>query len=108
MSRIEDTFAFQLTAAGINHVREYQAIPGRRFRWDFALVHDDIPHTLIEIHGGIWMAKGAHNTGGAIRRDCEKGNLAALHGFRCFSFTTDMVEDGSALGMILEATNGKM
>ena len=97
MSAIEDTFAFQLQAVGISFVREYKAIPGRRFRWDFMLLDAQI---LVEIQGGIWRAKGAHNTGKAIQRDCEKNNLAVLHGFRVLYFTPDKVECGEALATV--------
>lgn len=91
----ENLFAFQLMALDVEFEREYRAIPGRRFRFDFR-----IGDLLIEIQGGIWMAKGAHNTGKAIMRDCTKGNLATLYGFRTLSFTPDMVKSGEALEMV--------
>lgn len=92
----ENLFAFQLMALDVEFEREHKAIPGRRFRFDFFIK----PDLLIEIQGGIWMAKGAHNTGKAITRDCTKGNLATLYGFRTLSFTTDMVNSGEALDMV--------
>jgi len=98
MSDLEATLAYQLTAVGIPFEREVKAIPGRKFSWDFKV--DDL---LIEIQGGIWMTKGAHNTGVAIIRDCEKMNLAVLHGYRLLSFTADMVTSGEALAMIEKA-----
>ena len=93
---IEDQFAFQLKALGVEFEREYRAIPGRRFRFDFFIK----PNLLVEIQGGIWMPKGGHNTGRAITRDCNKGNLATVYGFRTLSFTTDMVKSGEALTMV--------
>lgn len=99
MSAVEDAFAFQLTVAGIPFVREYKkAIPHRRYRFDFFIE----PNLLIEIQGGIWH-KGGHSTGTGITRDCEKLNLAQLHGYRNLAFTSEMVEDGTAIQMALEA-----
>ena len=38
-SALENLFAMQLDSAGLTqYVREYQAIPGRKFRFDFAFV----------------------------------------------------------------------
>jgi hypothetical protein len=95
MSEVEDTFAFQLTAIGLPYEREYVAIPGRKFRWDYYIK----PNLLIELQGGIWQM-GGHSTGVGITRDCEKMNLAVLHGFRCLNFTTAMVMSGEALRFV--------
>lgn len=102
MSAIEDAFAFQLAAAGIEYWREYKACPPRRFRWDFAIASRGNGIILVEIQGGIWRAKGAHNTGKAIQRDCHKNNLAVSNGFRVLYFTPDMVESGEALATVEE------
>lgn len=100
VSATEDRLSFQLRAAGIEHEREYHAIPARRYRWDFALVEARV---LIEVQGGIWMRdRTGHTTGKGVRRDCEKANLAALHGWRTLFFTSDMVESGEAVRVIDE------
>ena len=96
-SNLNDTFAFQLSAVGIAYYREYKAIPDRKFAFDFYIPKRKL---LIELQGGTFMSKGGHNTGVGIKRDCEKGNLAVLHGFSVLHFTTDMVEDGSALKLV--------
>lgn len=97
---IEDKLARQLDALGIAYEREYRAVPERRFRWDFAL--PDV-RVLVEVQGGIWMReRTGHTSGRGVRRDCEKANLAALHGWRTLFFTPDMVESGEAIAVIEE------
>jgi very-short-patch-repair endonuclease len=95
-SPLEDTFAFQLDAAGLTgYVREFQAIPGRKFRFDFCFKRERL---LIEINGGTY-SKGAHSTGTGIARDYEKNNLAQIGGWRVLSFDTKMVKSGEALNV---------
>ena len=56
MSALEETLAAQMTLAKLpTFKREFCAIPGRRFRWDFAFTEKRL---LVECQGGIW-AKGA-------------------------------------------------
>ena len=100
-SRVEDSLAFCLDALGIAYEREYRAVPGRRYRWDFAILSARL---LIEVQGGVWMSeRTGHSTGAGIRRDCEKANLAALNGWRTLFFTSDMVESGEAVEVIERA-----
>lgn len=100
----EDELAAQLDAAKILYTREYVAIEGRRFRWDF-WIH--VPGTksdiLAEVQGGIWMGRGGHNTGTGITKDVEKQNLAAISEYRTMAFTPGQIKDGSALNWIKEA-----
>lgn len=94
-SALEDLFAFQLDAVGLTgYVREFLAIPGRKFRFDFAFVYQH--RLLIEINGGTWV-KGGHSSGAGIARDYEKGNLAVQHCFRLLQFDGKMVKSGEAL-----------
>ena len=59
-SALENLFAMQLDAAGLTgYVREYQAIPGRKFRFDFAFLRERL---LVEINGGTFT-RGGHSTG---------------------------------------------
>ena len=103
-SALEDLFAFQLDSAGLTgYVREYQAIPGRRFRFDFAWRKERL---LVEINGGTY-SKGAHSTGTGINRDYEKGNLAVLNGWRVLSFDTKQVKSGAALEMVEQILRGE-
>ena len=93
-SPLEDLFAMQLDAAGLGgYVREFRAIPGRKFRFDFCWEKDRL---LVEINGGTY-SKGEHSTGTGIARDYEKNNLAQIGGWRVLSFDTKMVKSGEAL-----------
>ena len=84
----------QLDSAGLTqYVREYQAIPGRKFRFDFAFLKERL---LVEINGGTY-SRGAHARPLGIKRDYEKGNLAVQFGWRVLQFDADMVKSGQAL-----------
>ena len=56
---------------------------------------------LIEVDGGGFT--GGHRRFGRMDDECEKGNAAALIGFRVLHFTPAMVEDGRALAVIRQA-----
>ena len=93
-SELEDIFATQLDAVGLDgYVREYQAIPGRRFRFDFCWVKERL---AVEIQGGTY-SRGAHARPLGIKRDYEKGNLAVQFGWKVLQFDADMVKSGQAL-----------
>ena len=94
---LNDTFAFQLSAVGIAYHREYKAIPDRKFAFDFYIPKRKL---LIELQGGTWMQRGGHNTGRGIQRDVEKVNLATLNEYAIMQFTTQDVEDGTAIDMV--------
>lgn len=100
MSHLETKLANQLEAAGLpGPIREFQAIPGRRFRFDFAWPEKKL---LVEVQGAVWV-QGGHSTGTGITRDAEKLNLATLAGFRCLHVTGPHVTNGQALTWIREA-----
>jgi len=105
-SELEDIFATQLDAVGLDgYVREYQAIPGRRFRFDFCWVKERL---AVEIQGGTY-SRGAHARPLGIKRDYEKGNLAVQFGWRVLQFDADMVKSGQALDFtekMLRGNNG--
>lgn len=67
---------------------EHKGISGRRFRFDCANPEKKI---AVEIEGGIWMPKGAHNTGIAMTKDIEKYNLAVLEGWKILRYTPEML-----------------
>ena len=99
-SDLEDTLAFQLDALGLTgYVREYQAIKGRKFRFDFAWLEQRL---LVEVNGGTYT-QGAHSTGRGIARDYEKANLAVLQGWRVLTFDGKAVKDGTAVETISKA-----
>ncbi len=95
-SELENIFASQLDAVGLTgYVREYQAIPGRKFRFDFAFVEQG-QNLLIELNGGTFT-RGGHSTGLGIKRDYIKQNLCQLAGYKLLTFDADMVKSGQAL-----------
>lgn len=103
-SPLENLFAMQLDAAGLTgYVREYQAIPGRKFRFDFAWTERKL---LVEVNGGTY-AKGAHSTGRGIARDYEKANLAVLQGWRVLSFDGKAIKSGEAVEVVRRALGGE-
>jgi len=100
MNALEEMFALQCEQAGLpTPVREYSAIPGRRYRWDFAWPEARV---LVEINGGTYAHMG-HSTGTGIARDYEKSNLAVLAGWKVFAFDRRMVEGGAALAVVSKA-----
>lgn len=100
MSALEEMFALQCEQAGLpTPLREYAAVPGRRYRWDFAWADARV---LVEINGGTYARMG-HSTGSGIARDYEKSNLAMLAGWRTFVFDRRMVEAGTALDVTAKA-----
>ena len=102
MNALEELFALQVKLAGLPEpVREFMAIPGRRYRWDFAWPDQD-KRVLVEINGGTYARMG-HSTGTGIARDYEKSNLAVLAGWKVFAFDRRMVEGGAALAVVSKA-----
>ncbi len=100
MNALEEMFALQCEQAGFPApLREYAAVPGRRFRWDFAWTDARV---LVEINGGTYARMG-HSTGTGIARDYEKSNLAVLAGWKVFAFDRRMVEGGTALDVTAKA-----
>jgi len=83
-------------------VTEYPAINGRKYRFDAADVSDKV---LIEIDGGLhpfWrkfpdgsrlkVIKAGHSTAEGIERDMEKGNAAAVEGWRLLRYTPETLK----------------
>jgi very-short-patch-repair endonuclease len=106
MSHLEETLLWQIKAAGLPMPeREYRAIKGRKFRFDFAWL-DPEHRLLVEVNGGTYT-KGAHSTGQGIRRDYEKCNLATLAGWRVLSFDGKAVKSGEAVEVVRRALGGE-
>jgi len=99
-SQLEAELALQIKALGLPEpTREYLAIKGRKFRFDFAWLEQRL---LVEVNGGTYT-QGAHSTGRGIARDYEKCNLATLAGWRVLSFDGKSVKDGTAVEVIRQA-----
>ena len=104
-SQLEAELALQIKALGLPEpIREYQAIKGRKFRFDFAWL-DPEHRLLVEVNGGTFT-KGAHSTGQGIARDYEKANLAVLQGWRVLSFDAQAVRSGEAVEQVRKALEG--
>lgn len=105
-SELENIFAAQLDAVGLDgYVREYKAIPGRRFRFDFAFIQPE-HRLLIEVQGGVWNG-GAHGRPTGITRDMDKLNQAQIYGWKVLQFDTKMVKSGAALEVVEQFLRGE-
>lgn len=102
-SELEQTLWLQLRCAGLP-MPERQVMfaknIGRRWLFDFAWIDARL---AVEVQGGIWMAKGAHNTGKAIMRDAEKLANAVLLGWRVLYVTKEHIDNLQALDWIKRA-----
>lgn len=97
MSKVEDDLEYQTNTLGLpTPEKQAKLIPGRKFAFDFYWPSAKL---AVEIQGGTWNI-GGHSTGTGIARDCEKANLAVMHGYRVMHFTTQMVKNGEALDFI--------
>ena len=101
-ANLENILAFQIRAAGLpTPKREFRAINGRRFRWDFAWIEHRL---LLEVQGGTFSSgKMGHNSGLGLHRDMEKANLATLAGWRVLAVAERHIKTGKALQWIQEA-----
>ena len=72
---------------------EYAFHPDRKWRFDFSW-----PAHMIaaEAEGGTW-SQGRHVRGMGFANDCEKYNEAVIMGWRVLRFTSEMIEDGTAM-----------
>lgn len=75
---------------------EFKFHPTRQWRFDFALPAQSI---AIEIDGAVFAA-GRHTRGKGFENDMEKLNEALILGWRVLRFSTGMVNDGRALGVV--------
>ena len=102
-SQLEAELALQIKALGLPEpIREYQAIKGRKFRFDFAWLEHRL---LVEVNGGT-HTKGAHSTGQGIARDYEKIRLGQDFGWRVYPFDGKAIKSGEAVEIIRQALEG--
>lgn len=78
-------------------VRQHQPFEDRRFAFDFAWPKHWV---MVEVQGGIWRAKGAHNTGTAMLRDMEKHNRAAVSGWTVLQVAAEHIRSGQAIAWV--------
>ena len=81
-------FYIRLASLGLRPVIEFKFHPVRKWRFDLALVENQI---AVEIEGGTWVA-GRHSRGAGYRKDLEKYNSALVWGWRVLRYTPDMIE----------------
>lgn len=73
---------------------QYRFVPGRQFRADFAWPDW---HILAECDGAVWVKGKGHSSGSGIEIGYRRANLAQLHDWLIFRFSTAMIESGEAL-----------
>lgn len=71
----------------------------RRYTLDFA--HLD-SKTAIEIQGGTWVSGMGHSNGVGIKRDAEKSQLAAQHGWQIIPILTEDCTDPLKMATIAQ------
>lgn len=99
MSAPEDLFALHVRAEKLPMpIREYKAIPDRKFRFDFAWPDHKL---LVEIHGGVY-SQGRHTRGVGFTKDREKMRTAQKLGYTVYEYTTSDVTKGIAIDDIKE------
>lgn len=93
----EHLLQIHLKECGIEFKTQVKLDSKRRYTWDFI-----VGPLAIEIQGGIWRKKGAHNTGKAITRDCDKSRYAIMNDHIPCYFTSQEVLDGTAIEWICD------
>lgn len=79
-----------LSATQFQFEREYRFHDVRKWRFDFAFVHQKV---AVEVDGGQWAFRGGrHATDG----DRDKGNHAAALGWRVLHFSPKQLRDDPA------------
>jgi len=96
---LEEKLARQIAAAGLpTPQRQYRFHPKRRWMIDFAWPEYQV---AAEVNGGTWV-NGRHNRPSHINKEYEKLNHLALAGWLSFLFSTDMVQDGTAVQYLID------
>lgn len=103
----EEVLALQLEAGKWTFTRQHEYAKPRRFKADFLVRHCgvswcDVPSVLVEVQGGIY-SRQAHGSVTGVLADLERGNAAAIAGYRVIRVTPQMVDDGTALQLIEKA-----
>ena len=94
-TRWEDQLWRDIRAAHLPEpARQYLFHPTRRYRADLCYPPERL---LIEVDGGIWLAKGGHTTGTGYQRDRERDCEAVALGYIVLRVTPAMVQSGAAL-----------
>ena len=85
---------------------ETKGIPGRRFRFDWSVcVESEGLKLAVEYEGIFGRGRSRHTTQTGYTADCEKYNLAALHGWLVLRYTASNYKD---LDLHLDILQGKI
>lgn len=104
-SDLEEMLLGQIREAGLPEPeRQYRAVPGRRWAFDFAWLGDQ-PCVLLEVMGGLFN-RGGHVRGVQYEKDCEKANAAVQQGYAVYRVTGKQVEDGRAIALLKAVLEG--
>lgn len=71
--------------------REVRYVPSRKFRADYGWMGRRV---LLEVQGGVFMAKSGHSGIAGIMRDIERGNFASAYGYRLIRLTPSQLRKG--------------
>ena len=87
---LETNLAYWCNSRCVTLEQEYRFDPERRWLSDFAIPAFKV---LVEYEGGIFMARGGHNSPKGIQRDISKYNSAQVLGWKvirctCLDYTT--------------------
>ncbi len=97
MSRGSLAFDRQCQLAGLPKPEpEFRFHPTRRWRFDWAWPDKSI---AVEVDGAVYTG-GRHTRGAGFEKDMEKLNEAQILGWRVLRFSSGMVKDGRALGVV--------
>ena len=99
-SSLEARLAWKITVAGLPPPEvEFIFHRPRKWRFDFCWPENML---AVEVEGAIWV-QGRHTRGSGFTGDCQKYNQATLDGYRVLKFTSDMIDDGTAIATIKAA-----
>jgi very-short-patch-repair endonuclease len=81
-------------------VAEQRLIPGRRFSCDLVWLDQKL---VVEVQGGVWLARGGHTGGKGQIDDMFKLNTLQLLGWRVLQVTPQQVTSGELQRLLADA-----
>ena len=84
-------------------VAEYEFLPDRKFRFDFAFVEHKI---ALEVEGGVWK-QGRHNRPEGFLKDIEKYNAAVVEGWKVLRCVPNELTSIKTIEMLKSALQDK-
>ena len=99
---LELHLARDLTAHRIKFLTQYEFWPGRKWRFDFAIMRMGPYMLAIEVQGGIFSG-GRHTRGAALEDEYEKLAHAAIRGWTVMPVSGGQIKSGKAIDWIRKA-----